>query len=97
MPAVNIDYYIYYRIRPDTGLSLTAALASMQASLHAATGVAGRVRRRIDDPSTWMEIYEGVTDQQRFELELGSHVKRHLLHDYVLEGSARHMERFRSP
>ncbi|WP_018410839.1 DUF4936 family protein [Methyloversatilis thermotolerans] len=90
-----IDYYIYYRIDPHREAALRAAVASMQASLRAATGVAGRLRRRLDDPSTWMEVYEGVTDPRRFEIELGLHVLRHGLVEYLKQDGVRHLERFR--
>jgi hypothetical protein len=93
---MRIDYYIYYRIDAAHETALRAALAAMQASLRAATGVAGRVRRRLDDPLTWMEVYEGVTDQRAFELELGSHVLRHGLLGCLPPDAVRHMERFRA-
>jgi hypothetical protein len=95
--AVRIDYFVYYRIEAGREAELLAALATMQASLHAATGIAGRVRRRLDDPSTWMESYEGVGDQYEFEIELGSHAFRHGLYELLAEGSRRHLERFRVP
>ncbi|MBL8471080.1 MAG: DUF4936 family protein [Rhodocyclaceae bacterium] len=95
---MQIDYYIYYRIADtERCAELSAALAVMQASLRAATGVAGRYRRRLDDASTWMEIYEGVTDPRNFEVELGMHVQRHDLYAFLLPGTARHIERFRIP
>ena len=93
----KIDYYVYYRIQADRHVALTAALATMHASLHAATGIVGRVRRRLDDPLTWMEIYEGVTDARVFEVELGMHAMQHGLHDVLEPGSVRHLERFRLP
>ena len=92
-----VDYFVYYRIRADQQVALAAALATMQATLHAATGIAGRVRRRLDDPLTWMEIYEGVTDLRQFEIELGSHALRHGLHEVLEYGGVRHLERFRAP
>ncbi|MBL8484921.1 MAG: DUF4936 family protein [Rhodocyclaceae bacterium] len=95
---MQIDYYIYYRLaQPERCAEFGAALALMQASLHAATGVAGRYRRRVDDAGTWMEIYEGVADPRSFEVELGLQVQRHDLYAYLVPGSARHMERFRIP
>ncbi|WP_374337816.1 DUF4936 family protein [Methyloversatilis sp.] len=94
--TLRIDYYIYYRIDAAREIALLAALADMQASLQAATGVAGRVRRRLDDPQTWMEVYEGVRNQRLFELELGSHVLSHGLNDFLAPESVRHLERFRA-
>lgn len=94
---MRIDYYIYYRIESGSEQALTEALGSMQASLQAATGVPGRFRRRLDDPHTWMEIYEGVSNQRLFELELGCHVKQYGLETHLAEPAVRHLERFRAP
>ena len=94
---IKIDYYVYYRIQPERQVALTAALATMHASLHAATGIAGRVLRRLDDPHTWMEIYEGVDDPRHFEVELGLHAMNHSLHKVLEPGGVRHIERFRAP
>jgi hypothetical protein len=33
-------------------------------------GVRGRWMRRRDDPATYMEVYEGVTDESAFETVL---------------------------
>lgn len=92
---MRIDYFVYYRVDTARITEFAAALVSMQASLHAATGVAGRFRRRLDDVATWMEIYEGVNDPRRFEVELGAHAQRHGLNDFLQPGQARHLERFR--
>ena len=94
--TVRIDYYIYYRIDTTREAALLAALSAMQTSLQAATGIAGRVRRRLDDPQTWMEVYEGVNNQRLFELELGCHVQSHALYDFLAPESVRHLERFRA-
>ena len=93
---MRVDYFIYYRIRSECSDTLAAALVTMQASLHAATGIHGRFRKRVDDPYTWMEIYEGVSDARQFEVELGSHAQRHGLYEFLVPGSARHIERFRA-
>jgi len=93
----KIDYFIYYRIQSDRHVELAAALATMHASLQAATGIVGRVLRRLDDPLTWMEIYEGVTDARHFEVELGLHAMHHGLHEVLEPGGVRHLERFRNP
>lgn len=93
----KVDYFVYYRIQPERQVELAASLATMHASLHAATGIIGRVRRRLDDPLTWMEIYEGVTDPRLFEVELGLHAMNHGLHDVLEPGGVRHLERFRAP
>lgn len=92
---MKIDYFIYYRVNAGQAAELTAALATLQAAVQAATGVPGRFRRRLDDPLTWMEIYEGVSDPHRFEVELGALVMHHGLHAFLAPGTVRHLERFR--
>ena len=94
---LRIDYYIYYQIGADRGADLETAVQALQADIAELTGIEGRFRRRLDDASTWMEIYEGVTDQLQFEVELGSAVMRHGLNDFLLPDTVRHMERFRLP
>jgi hypothetical protein len=93
---VRIDYYVYYQVRPGQERELMAALSAMQAALADATGISGRFRRRVDDPLTWMEVYEGVGDPRLFEVELGVQALRHGLHDFLTDGTPRHLERFRA-
>jgi hypothetical protein len=59
-------------------------------------GIAGRLLRRRDDESTWMEIYDNVADTERFEAELALLVERHGLAAMLAAGSARKQEIFRS-
>lgn len=92
---MRIDYYVYYRVLPGQDGKLVAALSAMQATLAQTTGVSGRFRRRLDDPLTWMEVYEGVADPRLFEVELGLQAQRHGLHDFLAAGTPRHLERFR--
>lgn len=90
-----IHYYIYYRIR--AGADPADALASvcaMQAILARRAGIAARVMRRADDPTTWMEVYEDVTDATAFEAALQAEVEAHRLADLLEPGTARHLERF---
>ena len=91
-----IDYYIYYRLKPDQHETFVGALSAMQAAMHARTGIQGRFRRRLDDPLTWMEIYEGVRDRRQFETELGLLVEHHGLIRFMEGDAIRHMERFRA-
>ena len=93
---MRIDYYIYYRVQPGQDGELVAALSAMQAELAETTGVNGRFRRRVDDPLTWMEVYEGVADPRLFEVELGLQALHHGLHEFLATGTPRHLERFRT-
>lgn len=93
---MRIDYYIYYRVQPGQDGDLIAALSAMQAALAQSTGVNGHFRRRVDDPLTWMEVYEGVADSHLFEVELGLQALHHGLHEFLATGTPRHLERFRA-
>ncbi len=87
------SYYIYYRTGVDASRT-RAAVTAMQAALAEATGVAGRLLSRVDDRTTWMEVYEDVTDPERFERELAACVERFGVRSLLQAGAARHVERF---
>ena len=87
-------YYIYYPVRIGLEGDLARALDNAQADLQARTGIAGRVLRKADDPWTWMEIYENVTDVAAFDVALEQAIERHGLTRFVEEGARRHTERF---
>ncbi len=87
------SYYIYYRTGADAS-QIRAAVTAMQAELAEATGVAGRLLSRVDDRTTWMEVYEDVADPDRFEQELAACVERFGMRSLLQAGAARHVERF---
>lgn len=92
---MSVDYYIYYRIEAEHTAALAAAVADLQAALLEATGITGRLRRRLDDPLTWMEIYEQVADGPAFEAVLDQLVTEHALLSFLAPGTTRTIERFR--
>jgi hypothetical protein len=87
------SYYIYYRTAADAA-RIRAAVAAMQAALAQATGVAGRLLCRVDDHTTWMEVYEDIADPERFEQELAACVERFGVRALLQAGAERHVERF---
>jgi hypothetical protein len=66
----------------------------MQRALAQETGVAGRLMRRADDPTTWMEVYEAVSDAARFERSLDDAVAKFGLAGLLVGDGRRHVERF---
>ena len=61
------NYYVYYRIdaaRVDAFRLLVQGLFKV---IEKETGIRGRWMRRRDDAATFMEVYEGVKDEQAFE------------------------------
>lgn len=87
------NYYVYYR-SDAAAAAVHAAVTAMQAALAQATGVEGRLLRRVEDDGTWMEIYEGVADPERFERALEAAAADGRLEDLLAPGGTRHVERF---
>jgi len=92
---VKLSYYIYYRVPAENAKRARAAVSALQRELSDITGTGGRLLRRRDDESTWMEIYESVPDGARFEAELAELVERHGLAALLAPGSSRKQEIFR--
>lgn len=62
-----MNYYVYYKLSPDGVGAARQAVRSVFGAVEKAFGVRGRWLRRRDDPSTYMEVYEGVQDEAAFE------------------------------
>jgi hypothetical protein len=61
------NYYVYYRVDLARLECFRSSVEFLFKKIENATGVRGRWMRRRDDPSTYMEVYEGVTDEPAFE------------------------------
>ena len=81
-----MNYYVYYRIPAERAAQLRGLVSSMFEEIEKRCGVRGRWMRRRDDPSTYMEVYEGVQDEAAFEALLEREGAR--------LGVARKLERF---
>lgn len=90
---MTCSYFIYYRGWSDDS-ALRAAVGAMQKALAQETGVVGRLMRRADDPTTWMEVYEPVHDVSRFEQSLAAAVARFEVERLLAADARRHVERF---
>jgi len=93
---VKLNFYIYYRVPAQNADRVRAAVNALQRELSDNAGVGGRLLRRRDDETTWMEIYENVQDGARFEAELAKLVERHGLAALLVPGSSRKQEVFRA-
>lgn len=89
-----LNYYIYYRIAPSDAARARAVVDAVQSALRQDTGIQGRLLRRDDDPTTWMEIYEAVADRPRFEAALDRLLAQHGFDGCTATDSRRHTERF---
>ncbi len=81
-----MNYYIYYKLSPDQVATLRPMVEALFSIMESQFGVRGRWMRRRDDPSTYMEVYEGITDEPAFEALLAR--------EGAQLGVARRVERF---
>jgi hypothetical protein len=62
-----LNYYVYYKVSADRVDEVRSLVESLFSEVENKTGVRGRWMRRRDDPTTYMEVYEGVRDERGFE------------------------------
>ena len=93
---MKLNFYIYDRVPAQNAERARAAVRELQRELSDIAGISGRLLRRRDDETTWMEIYENVQDGPRFEAELAKLVERRGLTALLVPGSSRKQEVFRS-
>lgn len=90
---MSYDYYIYYRSN-ESAARVRAIVDGLFKALERDTGVRGRLLRRADDQTTWMEVYEGVDDATAFEQALARAVGDHSVRTLLAPGADRRIERF---
>jgi len=62
-----LNYYVYYKVSPAQLEQVRPRVQDLFRRAKLDFGVTGRWMRRRDDPSTYMEVYEGVNDETGFE------------------------------
>lgn len=91
---MNWSYYIYYRVDAAKSGSCAVAVEYVLDAVHRKTGVRGRVLKKRNEPLLWMEIYEHVGDEAKFEWELAEAVAGSGISALLQPGSGRHTECF---
>ena len=94
-PDFFVDDCIYKIIPRENFERAHAAATKLQSRLTARTGIAGRLLRRRDDETTWMEVYEGVSDGRALETTLAELVRELGLEALLVPGTTRKNEIFR--
>jgi Domain of unknown function (DUF4936) len=61
------NYYVYYRVDAARAVTLRTEIEKLLEKIQKQSGVRGRWLHRRDDPSTYMEVYEGVADDMAFD------------------------------
>lgn len=93
---MSYSFYIYYRVDPPKAAACEARIRELLAAVRAATGIQGRFMTKRDEPGLWMEVYENVPDEAKFEWELAEIAGRLKIHDFLQPGTTRHVECFES-
>lgn len=62
-----MNYYVYYKVPAERVVELRSRVQALFDLVERECAVRGRWMHRRDDPSTYMEVYEGVRDVAAFE------------------------------
>jgi hypothetical protein len=62
-----LNYYVYYKVSAAQLDQVRPRVEDLFRRAKLDFGVTGRWMRRRDDPTTYMEVYEGVKDESGFE------------------------------
>lgn len=90
------SYYIYYRVDPDKVEACEQKVKELLRAVKKGTGIAGRLLRKRGEPHLWMEVYENVSDEAKFEWEVADLADQLKVKEYLESGTTRHMECFES-
>lgn len=88
------SYYVYYRVARERAAECEQAVLEVLNAMKQATGVTGRLLKKRAEPLLWMEVYENVRDDAKFESQLAEAVTRLKLNDYLQADSSRRVECF---
>ncbi len=88
------NYYIYYRVDAAKTGACTVAAEFLFDAIRRETGINGRVLKKRNEPLLWMEIYEMVEDDAKFEWALTEAVAASGIVKLLQDGSTRHTECF---
>jgi Domain of unknown function (DUF4936) len=92
--ATPVHYYCYYRIDPAQAHAARAAVAFMFRALEDRLGILGRLFQGEREPLLWMEVYEPLRNEKRFEAALAELCASQRFHTFLAPGSERRIERF---
>lgn len=71
-----MNYYVYYKLTAEQVASARSLVNELFEKAKQQFDVHGRWMRRRDDPTTYMEVYEGVRDGAAFEALMRSEEAR---------------------
>lgn len=93
---MSYSYYIYYRVDPAQVKAAGARIRQLLDAVKNTTGTEGRLMEKRGEPNLWMEVYENVADEARFERELAAAVNELKAIELLQPGNGRHIECFKA-
>ena len=91
---MNLVFYVYFKVAAGAEPRARELAQSLVAQVKEATGIQGTLLRRRDDPATWMEVYQGVSDGTGFEAVLRRLAETSAFQQVLKDGTARRLEIF---
>jgi hypothetical protein len=88
------NYYVYYHVDAGRVDALRLSVQELFKAIESQTGVRGRWMRRRDEPTTYMEVYEGVRDADAFDALLDAECERLELQRFLAPDASRRREIF---
>lgn len=86
--------YVYYRVDPSQRQKARELVNRVLDRMQTVHGLNGRLMESQDERLLWMEVYEGVTDVDRFCTDLQATAEATGMVLTLAPGSRRHVERF---
>ena len=93
---MSLVFYVYFKVAPGSETRARELAQALVADVRRESGIAGTLLRRRDDPSTWMEVYQGVADGVAFEALLKRLAESSNFQQVLKEGSTRRLEVFQA-
>jgi len=89
------SFYVYYRVDPAKAGACEPRVRELLVLMRKVTGVQGRMMVKEGEANLWMEVYEQVADESKFEWELADAAGKLKIQEYLQPGTGRHVECFR--
>jgi hypothetical protein len=89
------SFYIYYRVDPVKAGACEPRVRELMNLMKKVTGVAGRLMVKQGEANLWMEVYENVPDDSKFEWEVAEAAGKLKIQECLQAGTTRRVECFR--
>lgn len=89
------SFYIYYRVDPVKAGACEPRVRELMTLMKKVTGVAGRLMVKQGEANLWMEVYENVSDDSKFEWEVAEAAGKLKIQECLQAGTTRRVECFR--